>query len=80
MQGIKPTRLRGEGSDPQAVLAARRKLMAEIEKESLAATGLRWDVVTLHQGCLYHLYRAKKYTDVRLVFASEQQIAFDLPP
>ncbi len=56
--------------------AARRKVMAEIEKESLAATGLRSDVVTLHQGGLYHLYRAKKYTDVRLVFAPEQQIAF----
>ena len=56
--------------------AARRKVMAEIEKESVAATGLRSDVVTLHQGGLYHLYRAKKYTDVRLVFAPEQQIAF----
>jgi hypothetical protein len=56
--------------------AARRKVMAEIEKESLAATGLRSDVVTLHQGGLYHLYRSKKYTDVRLVFAPEQQIAF----
>ena len=64
------------GLDPQAAFAARRKVMAEIEKESLAATGLRSDVVTLHQGGLYHLYRAKKYTDVRLVFAPEQQIAF----
>jgi len=64
------------GLDPKAAFAARRKVMAEIEKESLAATGLRSDVVTLHQGGLYHLYRAKKYTDVRLVFAPEQQIAF----
>jgi hypothetical protein len=64
------------GLDPQAAFAARRTVMAEIEKESLAATGLRSDVVTLHQGGLYHLYRAKKYTDVRLVFAPEQQIAF----
>jgi len=64
------------GLDPQAAFAARRKVMAEIEKESLAATGLRSDVITLHQGGLYHLYRAKKYTDVRLVFAPEQKIAF----
>jgi len=64
------------GLDPRAAFAARRTVMAEIEKESLAATGLRSDVVTLHQGGLYHLYRAKKYTDVRLVFAPEQQIAF----
>lgn len=55
---------------------ARRAVMAEIEKESLDKTGLRSDVVTLYNGGLYHLYRFKKYTDVRLVFAPEQQIAF----
>jgi hypothetical protein len=56
--------------------AARRAVMAEIEKESLQKTGLRSDVVTLYQGGRYHLYRFKKYTDVRLVFAPEHQIAF----
>jgi hypothetical protein len=56
--------------------AARRAVMAEIEKESTDKTGLRSDVVTLFQGGKYHLYRFKKYTDVRLVFAPEQQIAF----
>jgi hypothetical protein len=55
---------------------ARRAVMAEIEKESLDKTGLRSDVVTLFQGGKYHLYRYKKYTDVRLVFAPEQQAAF----
>src|SRR3989440_3579115 len=55
---------------------ARRAVMAEIEKESQDKTGLRSDVVTLYQGGLYHLYRFKRYTDVRLVFAPEQQIAF----
>src|SRR5947209_4204453 len=50
--------------------------MAEIEKKSQEATGLRSDVVTLYQGGQYHLYRFKKYTDVRLAFAPEQQIAF----
>ena len=50
--------------------------MAAIEQESLEKTGLRSDVVTLFQGGAYHLYRAKKYTDVRLVFAPERQIAF----
>jgi hypothetical protein len=56
--------------------AARRKVTAEIEKESFEKTGLRSDVVTLYQGGQYHLYRFKRYTDVRLVFAPEQQIAF----
>jgi hypothetical protein len=56
--------------------AARRKIIAEIEKESLDGTGLRSDVVTLWQGGAYHLYRFKRYTDVRIVFAPEQQIAF----
>jgi hypothetical protein len=57
-------------------VAARRAVMAAIEKESLAATGLRSDVITLYQGGAYHLYRAKRYTDVRLVFAPEHAIAF----
>ena len=62
---------------PAEAFAARRAVMAEIEKESLEEkTGLRSDVVTLYQGGVYHLYRYKKYTDVRLVFAPEQQIAF----
>jgi len=61
---------------PEQAAAARRKITAEIEKESLDKTGLRSDVVTLYQGGQYHLYRFKKYTDVRLVFAPEQQIAF----
>jgi hypothetical protein len=56
--------------------SARRAVMAAIEQESLASTGLRSDVVTLYQGGAYHLYRSKKYTDVRLVFAPEHQIAF----
>jgi hypothetical protein len=64
------------GMPPDKAFAARRAVMAEIEKESTDKTGLRSDVVTLYQGGQYHLYRYKKYTDVRLVFAPEQQIAF----
>jgi hypothetical protein len=61
---------------PEQAFAARRAVMSEIEKESLEKTKLRSDVVTLYQGGQYQLYRYKKYTDVRLVFAPEQQIAF----
>ncbi|SIO64939.1 dipeptidyl-peptidase 7. Serine peptidase. MEROPS family S46 [Singulisphaera sp. GP187] len=55
---------------------AKRKAMATIEKESLDKSGLRSDVVTLYQGGQYALYTYKKYTDVRLVFAPEFDIAF----
>ncbi|HKB38957.1 MAG TPA: S46 family peptidase [Gemmataceae bacterium] len=64
------------GMKPAEAFAARRAAMARIEKESLDKTGLRSDVVTLYQGGIYHLYRYKKYTDIRLVFAPEQGIAF----
>jgi hypothetical protein len=56
--------------------AARRKVIAAIERESLQKTGLRSDVITLYQGAEYWLYRYKKYTDVRLVFAPEEQAAY----
>ncbi|MGO9599807.1 MAG: S46 family peptidase [Isosphaeraceae bacterium] len=62
--------------DDAAAEKARRKAMAEIEKESTDRTGLRSDVVTLYQGGQYHLYTFKKYTDVRLVFAPEFAAAF----
>src|SRR5262245_6043172 len=60
---------------PAEAFAARRAVMREIENKSLEATGLRADVVTLYNGGVYHLYRYKKYTDVRLVFAPEKNIA-----
>ena len=66
----------GRSSSAQAALEARKAQIAQIEKESLDRTGLRSDVVALYQGAQYWLYRYKKYTDVRLVFAPEQQMAF----
>jgi hypothetical protein len=65
-----------EGMSAAETNAARRAAIAEIEKESSEKTGLRSDVVTLYQGGQYNLYRYKKYTDVRLVFAPEFEIAF----
>ena len=61
---------------PAEALAARKTVIARITKESKEKTGLRSDVVTLYHGGLYHLYRYKQYTDVRLVMAPEQGIAF----
>jgi hypothetical protein len=55
---------------------ARKAARAQIEKECSDKTGLRCDVIQLYQGSEYHLYAYKKYTDVRLVFAPEQPMAF----
>ena len=60
----------------QDEFAARKAVLADIERESTAKTGLRSDIVTLYQGGEYWVYRYKKYTDVRIVFAPEEQIAF----
>jgi hypothetical protein len=59
-----------------AALKARESEIAAIEKESKDKTGLRSDIVTFYQGGEYWLYQYKAYTDVRLVFAPEQQAAF----
>ncbi len=64
------------GMSEREALTARRAEMARTEKESLDKTGLRSDIVTLYQGGEYWLYRYKKYTDIRIVFAPEEQIAF----
>jgi hypothetical protein len=64
------------GMSPADAVAARRAVIAQIQKESLDQTGLRSDVVPLYQGGQYHLYRYKVYTDVRLVFSPEFGIAF----
>ncbi len=55
---------------------AQRAAMSALEKECAAGTGLRCDIVTFYAGGAYHLYKYKKYTDVRLVFAPEGDIAF----
>jgi Peptidase S46 len=65
-----------KGMTAEQAEAARRAVKSALEKESLEKTGLRSDVVTLFRGGAYHLYRYKKYTDIRLVFAPEIGIAF----
>jgi len=64
------------GMSSDEATKARGNAIAEIEKESKEKTGLRSDVITLYQGGAYHLYRYKRYDDVRIVFAPEQQMAF----
>jgi hypothetical protein len=63
-------------TDDAKALKAREAEIAAIEKESKDKTGLRSDVVSFYTGGEYWLYQYKAYTDVRLVFAPEQQAAF----
>lgn len=61
--------------NPAEANQQRKAAMSQIEKSCTAGTGHRCDVVTLYSGGVYNLYEYKKYTDVRLVFAPEFDIA-----
>jgi hypothetical protein len=64
-------------SDPAKALKARDAEEAAIEKEGKESSGgLRSDIVSFYDGGEYWLYQYEVYTDVRLVFAPEQQAAF----
>ncbi len=67
------------GVTPQMDAAARNTAQqaarVRLEKECAEQTGLRCDVIVLYEGGVFNLYRYKKYTDVRLVFAPESAIA-----
>jgi hypothetical protein len=64
------------GMSDRDAAEARRAVAAGLEKESTEKTGLRSEVVTLYSGGEYWLYRYKKFTDVRLVFAVEEATGF----
>jgi len=64
------------GASDREASEQRKAVTATIEKEATAKTGLKCEVISLYSGGEYWLYRFKKYTDIRLVFAVEEQIAF----
>jgi Peptidase S46 len=68
--GVKPEMSAADAAQAQ------RAAMSQVEKDCTTATGLRCDVVTFYSGQVYNLYKYKKYTDVRLVFAPEFDMAF----
>jgi hypothetical protein len=61
--------------DAAQAAQAQRSAMSTLES-SCSTGGLRCEVITLYAGGMYHLYKYKKYTDVRLVFAPEFDVAF----
>jgi hypothetical protein len=54
----------------------REALITRIQSECAARAAETCEVVTLFSGSRYDLYHYKRYSDVRLVFAPEQQLAF----
>src|SRR5579883_2762695 len=65
------------GTPPAEAFKRRQEKIAELEKAAYDPDkNIRADVVTLYAGGMYHLYTFKKYTDIRIVFAPEKQIAF----
>ncbi|WP_394829261.1 S46 family peptidase [Pendulispora albinea] len=67
-----------EMNDAEANMAI-KGAMTQIEKgcaDRPSGERVKCEVVTLYAGGKYDLYTYKKYTDVRLVFAPEQSIAF----
>jgi hypothetical protein len=65
-----------KGLPDQKYNDAQKAEMSKIEKECATSDKLRCDVVTLFHGGQYHLYKYRRYQDVRLVFAPELAIAF----
>ncbi|HYH64628.1 MAG TPA: S46 family peptidase, partial [Urbifossiella sp.] len=66
-----------DGTAPADAFKARQAKIAEIEKANAdEGKNVRADVVSLYAGGQYHLYTFRKYTDIRLVFAPEKQVAF----
>jgi hypothetical protein len=60
------------GDDANRALHARE---AELQQSCGTNPDVRCDVVSLYHGGVYDLYRYKRYTDVRLVFAPEFSVA-----
>lgn len=65
-------------SKVQAAATSEQKkaVSAETEKDCTTKTSLKCEVISFYSGGEYWLYRFKKYTDLRIVFAPEEQIAF----
>ncbi|MGB0716772.1 MAG: S46 family peptidase [Phycisphaerae bacterium] len=62
------------GLSPADAVEKRNEVIATLTKESQEATGLFSEVVTLYHGARFHLYKYKRYSDVRLVMAPESAI------
>ena len=71
------TRVRGAVTAlaPAKQVAQRDSVTEAIEQECQAETGLTCQVVRFYQGGMYSLYRYRRFSDIRLVFAPEGRIS-----
>ena len=65
-----------DGVKAAGALEKRNAAIARIERTCAGKTGGTCTVVELYSGQRFDLYRYKKYTDLRLVFAPESGVAF----
>lgn len=65
-----------EGETYERQLEIKDSVIASIENQEAEATGLEVSITELFYGGKYSLYGYKRYNDVRLVFAPEDQIGF----
>jgi hypothetical protein len=63
------------GLDERAANEARKRTLTDLEQACEKDTGLKCQAVALYNGGQHFVYRYKRYTDVRLVFAPEEGIA-----
>jgi hypothetical protein len=63
------------GKDEAAANEARKATLTQLEQECEAQSKLKCQSVSLYEGGQYWLYKYKRYTDLRLVFAPEEGIA-----
>ena len=65
-----------KGSTPEEKAELTGSAIKNLEENESNETGLECSVVTLFNGGKYSIYEYKRYTDVRLVFAPEEQAAY----